>query len=334
MTKQMEMVRRSAVAAVMALAFATAGGCSRTDIDAVNLANEGDQSLKVDLDGAISKYEQATKLDPNNHIIFYKLGIAYEKKEAWDKVASTMSAATRLQPKNATYWFKRGKALRMQAEKGPTSWDEAKEPLEKCIAADPNYDDCYYQLGEVMFQLDDEQRALENWTKAAQHRPQELVYYAPLADLYINLGYLDQATQVLKEGQGIAKPNDKGVFNLHTLMARVHQAKGDTAGVVAELEKAKASDPEGTHPEILFNLGSTYAVMNPPKKQEAQQMLKGFNARACKGTKALVYKAQCEQSQALIQKLGGSLEGMATGSSGSRHRGLPRFPARRGSHES
>ena len=94
MTKQMEMVRRSAVAAVMAaFTLAASAGCSRTDIDAVNLANEGDQSLKVDLDGAISKYEQATKLDPNNHIIFYKLGIAYEKKEAWDKVASTMSAA-------------------------------------------------------------------------------------------------------------------------------------------------------------------------------------------------------------------------------------------------
>jgi tetratricopeptide (TPR) repeat protein len=319
MTKQMELVRpvSRALAARVALAFvlaattvvATVGatGCSRNDIEAINLTTEADQSVKVDLDGAISKYEQATKLDPSNHIIFYKLGVAYERKEAWDKVASTMAAATRLQPKNATYWFKRGKALAMQADKGPTSWDEAKEPLEKCIAADPNYDDCYYQLGEVMFRLDDEQRALENWTKAVQHRPSELVYYAPLADLYINLGYLDQATQVLKEGQNMAKPGDKGVFNLHTLMARVNQAKGDTAGVVSELEKAKASDPEGTHPEILFNLGSTYAVMNPPKKQEAQQMLKAFNTRACKGTKALVYKAQCEQSQALIQKLGGSL---------------------------
>lgn len=300
MTKHMGMVRGIAVSVAL-----SALACSRNDIEAINLTTEGDQSVKVDLDGAISKYEQATKLDPSNHVIFYKLGLAYEKKEAWDKVASTMSAATRLQPKNATYWFKRGKALAAQADKGG-SWDEAKEPLEKCIAADPNYDDCYYQLGEVMFRLDDEQRAIENWTKAIQHRPTELVYYAPLADLYINLGYLDQATQVLKEGQAIAKPTDKGVFNLHTLMARVHQAKGDTGGVVAELEKAKASDPEGTHPEILFNLGSTYAIMNPPKKQEAQQMLKAFNARACKGTKALVYKAQCEQSQALIQKLGGS----------------------------
>jgi hypothetical protein len=36
--------------------------CSRNDVEAANLAQEGDKALKNDLDGAISKYEQATKL--------------------------------------------------------------------------------------------------------------------------------------------------------------------------------------------------------------------------------------------------------------------------------
>lgn len=295
-----------AVLGFAVLSALSLGACSRNDIEAIELANEGDQSLKVDLDGAISKYEQATKIDPTNHLLFYKLGVAYEKKEAWDKVASTMSAAVRLAPKNATYWYKRGHALRMMAEKGPTSWDEAKEPLEKCIANDANYDDCYEDLGDVMLHLDDEQRALENYTKAIQHDPKEVTYYAPLADLYLNLGYVDQAQQVLKEGQGFAQKGQPGSFNVYALMARVYQVKGDVPSMVQSLEAAKAADTDGTHPEILFNLGSTYAVMNPPKKQEAQQMLKGFTARACKGTKAANYKAQCDQSSALLAKLGGA----------------------------
>jgi tetratricopeptide (TPR) repeat protein len=290
---------------VAALAIAAMTACSRNDIEAINTATEGDHMVKVDVDGAISKYEQATKMDPSNVLIFYKLTVAYEKKEEWAKVASTAATAARLAPKNAMFMFKRGKALRMQAEKGPTSWDEAKDPLEKCIQIDPNFDDCYYQLGEVYLQTDDEQRALENWTKAIQHNPKELIFYAPLAELYMNLGYYDQALATVKAGLDFSKPDAPGLVNLYVLQGAVYQAKGDLANASAALEKGKQADTEGAHPEILFNLGSTYAVMSPPKKQEALQMLKAFNTKACKGAKAKNYKPQCEQTATLMTTLGG-----------------------------
>ena len=278
-------------------------GCDRNGVEALNLAQAGDEMVKTDVEGAISQYERATKLDPNNPLLFHKLGAAYEKKEAWDKVAAAMATATRLRPKNATYWFKRGKALAMQAEKGPTPWAEAREPLEKCIAADPNYDDCYFYLAEVNLHLDEEQRALENYTKAIQHDPQELTYYAPLADLYLNLGFADQAAAVLKEGQALAAPGKLGVFGLHERMAAVHQAKGDVNAMVSELEKARRVDAEGQHPEVLFSLGSAYAVQKPPNRQQALQMLKTFQSIGCKGARAQALKPQCEQAQALVADL-------------------------------
>ena len=55
------------LASVFALALLSA--CSRNNIEAVNLANEGDKARAQDVDGAISKYEQATNLDPTNHRI-------------------------------------------------------------------------------------------------------------------------------------------------------------------------------------------------------------------------------------------------------------------------
>ena len=79
-----------------------AAGCSRNNIEAVNLANEGDQAKGSNLDEAISKYEQATKLDPTNHRILWKLVLAYHKKEAWDKVATTCSAALSNRSRTAT----------------------------------------------------------------------------------------------------------------------------------------------------------------------------------------------------------------------------------------
>jgi hypothetical protein len=56
-------------------------------------------------------------------------------------------------------------------------------------------------------------------------------------------------------------------------------------------------------------LGSTYAVLNPPRKTEAIQLLKGFSTRACRGAGATgKYKDQCEASQSLVAKLGGTMQ--------------------------
>ena len=285
-------------------------GCSRNRQEAVLLANEGDKAVKVDVEGAINKYDQATKLDPTSHPIFFKLAMAYRKKEDWDKVASTLSRATQLAPKYANYWFERGYALEQQARKKTVSYEESKEPYLKCIENDPNYADCYEQLGNVYLWTDDEQKALENYNKAIEHDPAEIRYYPQLADLYIRLGYFAEAEQVLKEAKSFAKEGDKYMFGVHNLLASVYQERGNTAEMVTELEAAKAvASPEGSEAVmILWSLGSTYAKLDPPRKQEAIQMLKGFSARACKGAKAQSFKTECESAQTLVAGLGGTMQ--------------------------
>src|SRR5690606_12884374 len=111
-------------------------------------------------DGAISKYEQATNLDPTNHKILGKLANAYKKKEAWDKVAATCAKAEKLAPKHANYFFLHGYALARAADSakggGGTGWADAKGPLEEAIRLDPNIADAYFELAEVHLHLDDE----------------------------------------------------------------------------------------------------------------------------------------------------------------------------------
>jgi tetratricopeptide (TPR) repeat protein len=289
-------------------------GCSRNRQEAVLLANKGDQEVKLNTDAAINDYDQATRLDPTNHQIFFKLGLAYKKKEDWDKVASTMARAAQLAPKNANYWKERGYALEQQAKKKTVQWEEAKDPFQKCIEADPNYAECYEELGHVFLFTDDEQKALENYNKAVEHDPSQIAYFTILADLYIRLGYMKEAESTLKEAKAFVKPDNKeqakAVYNLHVLLAQVYQDRDSIPEMVTELEAAKTSAPtEGPESvQILWNLGSTYATMKPPRTAEAISMLKGFSQRACKGSKASTYKAECEQTQALVTKLGGTLQ--------------------------
>lgn len=284
-------------------------GCSRHRQEAIILSNEADNIVDLAPGDAIAKYEQATQLDPTNHYILYKLAKAYKKKEEWDKVASTLARATEVAPSFANYWFERGFALEQQAEKGTISWDEPLEPYKKCIENDPNKDECYSRLGIAYLYGDKEQEALQNFTKAIEFRPDQIGYYTRLADLYIRLGYDKEAEQVLNAAKSMANPSTpedkKHLYNVHTLLSGIYRDRGEIEKMVKELEAAKAVTQEDAG--LLFNLGMAYSKLNPPKKEQAKQMLVGFDKRACRNKKAMEqYKAQCAQAQATIAVLKGA----------------------------
>ncbi|MBI4701492.1 MAG: tetratricopeptide repeat protein [Deltaproteobacteria bacterium] len=293
------------VGAGLALLVLSGLGCNRNRQQAVKLAQEGDLAVDLDPTSAIAKYEQAVKLDPTNHLVLYRLAKAHKKKEEWDRAASVLARATEIAPTYASYWYERGYALEQQAKKKAISFEECKEPYKKCIEVDPNKDECYDRLANAYLWTDDEQKALTNLTKAVEFRPTRIDYYARLADLYIRLNYLKEAEGVLKAAKSMAKPTDEDLFGVHVLLADVYKDRGAFDEMVTELEAAKTVGGKD-HPEILFNLGSTYAKLNPPRKAEALQMLKGFSARACRSKEATKYKDYCEQSQTLIQQLQGA----------------------------
>jgi tetratricopeptide (TPR) repeat protein len=283
--------------------------CSRDHIEAINLANAGDKAVQVNVEGAIQKYEEASRLDPTNHQIFWKLSKAYQKKEDWDQMASTLARASQVAPTFANYWYYRGFALTQKAAGGnPDSWEEAKAPLQKCIETDPNFAECYHELGAALWWTGDDQGALENYSKAIEHDPTVAYFYPPMGELLVALKFYDEAETILKEGTRIVPPTEKSANNLYgmyVLLSQVYQARNDIGNMVSVLEKANEVAGE-SHPEISFNLGSTYAVMKPPQKEKAIRLLNSFNKRACRGKNAEKYKDQCATSSDLVQKLGGT----------------------------
>lgn len=294
--------------AVLAL---SSSACSRNNIEAVNLANEGDKEKATNIDGAISKYEQAANLDPTNHKILGKLANAYQKKEAWDKVASTCAKAEKIAPKFANYYFQHGYALTQQAAKGPVGWGDAKGPLEEAIKLDPNIADAHFELAEVFLHLDDEASALQSYTKAIMAKPDTLSFYGPLADLYIRLNYIDNAEAVLTQGLSFAKEGDKALFAIHSLLGDIYDRKRDLSKAVSEYEAAKKACGqcnEAGQQIAFFNLGAAYASLSPPRKSEAIAQLQSFQKMICKGAAAQRYADQCTQAQQLATKLGGTLQ--------------------------
>lgn len=307
-------------ASVLAAAFACCAslanaGCSRDAIEAVNLANEGDKAFEMNVEDAISKYDRASKLDPDNNRILFKLAKAYKKKEDWPKVAATCAKAEAADEKNhkkktfASYYFLHGYAIEQQATKGGAAWGDAKQPFETAVQIDPNLSQAYEELGEVQLHSDDEQGAIQKYTKAIETKPDELQFYPPLADLYMRLNFNKEAEQVLREGLSYAKEGDKHLFAVHALLGNVLEMKNDLTGSISEYEAAKkACGACDDHKEAYFLLGSAYAAASPPRKNEAIQQLQSFWKITCKGALAKRYEDQCSQSQEIVKRLGGALQ--------------------------
>ncbi len=329
---------RLAVMGLTLLGAVASSGCNQNKQQAIILANQGDGAVDSNPGDAIQRYEEAVKLDPNNHAILFKLARAYKKKEDWEKAQGALQRAVDKAPTFANYWFELGMAIEQQArkpDKGSAKWSDSIEPYTKCIEKDPNEDRCFAHLAEAYYWTDDEQKALSNYTEAVEKRPVDsdvkpkpsgdaekdkekktekqkclddpaiecaLNHYTRLASLYIQLDYYKEAEAVLNAAKDNGDPKDKRLYNVYTLLAAVYGEQHNPDKVVKALEDARSLRED--EPGLLFNLGMAYAELNPPKKAEALQRLKGFTARACT-KEAAKYKRECEQAQTVIQRLNG-----------------------------
>ena len=273
--------------------------CPRVDPASITLTNEADTLRATNVDGAIERYVEASRLAPSNVLILWKLATAYQKKEAWADVASTLVFATKLAPAHADYFFLMGYAQSKLAR-----WADAKASLEQAAKVDPNYADPHFDLANVLLHLGDDQGALAQYTRAIQLRPDDVSLYAPLVDLYVRLGFLDEAEQTAKEG--LTRGTGAATFALNTLYALVRERKGDSRGAIASYEAAKIAcgTCDGRGQQIAyFNLGAAYATAKPPRKAEGVANLTSFMKMVCRGAAASRYADECEQTQELLRRL-------------------------------
>lgn len=245
---------------------------------------------------------------PGHHEL-WEQAKALEKQEQWAEMAATLARAEGLAPGFATYSYKQGYALVRVAEMATdraarkSSYDQAAKALRRCLATDPAFAECHHFLAEALQATKQMQAALEHYDRAIRADPTVPYFYPPYADALVALTQYDAASRVVSEGVRalpVTERNRPHLYGLHLLAFLVHQARGDRAGMLQAMEAANAVDGD-SHPEMLFNLGSTYATGTPPDPR-GRELLSGFVRRVCRGAAAAKYADQCEIAQALLMK--------------------------------
>jgi tetratricopeptide (TPR) repeat protein len=199
-----------------------------------------------------------------------------------------------------------GTAIARRASDGAGSWTEARDALATAVRLDPNLAAAHFELADVLLHLGDDKGALVHFTKAIESKPDEVGFYKRLADLYLRLGYVEQAERTLQEALSWDKNDEQHRrFELQTLYGEVSLRKADLVGAMSHFEDAKRTCGQcvGLQARIYFDLGRLYANTKPPRKSEAIVHLQSFTKMVCRGAAVARNADACMETQDLLQRV-------------------------------
>ncbi len=159
------------------------------------------QEAKQDLDAAITSYQSAYLLTPEDIDIYINLGSAFYDKEDYENALAIYRNALDLDPQNAKIHCNLGF---LYWGKGDT--DEAIREYELAIAFDKNYDIAYNNLGVIY--LDDlgrVQKALEMFKKSVECNPNYALAHFNLARSIAITGDKIEAAKLYQIAQDVNK---------------------------------------------------------------------------------------------------------------------------------
>ena len=159
------------------------------------------QENSKDLDAAISAYQSAYLLTPDDVDIYINLGSAFYDKEDYSNALTVYRSALELDPTNAKIHCNLGF---LHWGKGDT--DEAIKEYELAIGYDKTYDIAYNNLGVIY--LDDlgrVQKAIELFTKSIEYNPNYALAHFNLARAITIKGDKIEAAKLYQIAQDVNK---------------------------------------------------------------------------------------------------------------------------------
>ena len=139
------------------------------------------------MDDAVTNYQKAIRMKPDNAKTYYNLGIVFYEKKQFDDAITNFQKALRLNPEFADAYSGLGNSFK---EKGLL--DEAVHFYQKALQADPDRAEIYYNLGIVLKEKGLFGEAISAYQKAIQLKPDSL-------DAYNNLGIAFQDNRQIEE---------------------------------------------------------------------------------------------------------------------------------------
>jgi choline-sulfatase len=223
-------------------------------IDLYNLLKQaGTDSVEQRLDDAIQKVTRALAADPEIVEGHAMLGNLYVKAGRPSDAIAAYRRALAIDPEHQGATFSLALAY-----KNTGRADEARAGFERAVALDPRNGKALFQLADVAMRRGDFPQAEATLTKALTLEVDRPPFLVKLGECYIEMKRWDDAERALRAA--LAGRGD--IERAHYDVALVLEARGDTAGALAEYEAELA---RGASYSAAFNLGRLLARTGRPR---------------------------------------------------------------------
>lgn len=210
-----------------------------------------------DYETAITHFEKAFELNPENSEILNQMSKTYVRMDDLENAVSALERMTELEPDNKDIWMRIGE---MHAENEST--DDAQEAFEQALEIDADFVDANEALGSLLYDQGYFDEAIPYLEKASDEKPDSDALQKKLARCYQKAGRLDAAIAKYESVVEKNPENTKAYFNL----AGAYRINEQNNEALAALLKVKELDPENE--SIFLRLGDVYLVMKKFAKAE------------------------------------------------------------------
>jgi WD40 repeat protein len=153
-----------------------------------------DKLNQGNLDGAISDFNQAIQLNPDDGVAYYNRGVTYFEKGDLDRAISDFDRAIQLKPNLAEAYYNRGYIYHENGD-----LDRAISDYDRFIQLRPDYDWVYVNRGIAYYDKGDLDRAISDFDQAIQLNPNQAEAYYHRGIAYAQKGMKENAVADLRK---------------------------------------------------------------------------------------------------------------------------------------
>lgn len=203
---------------------------------------------------AIKHLNKALKKAPDNPLILYNLGFAYQNAKKYDMAINIYKRILKLDPDNVDTLLNLGQVYQAAME-----FEKAQEIYEKAIRINPKSTEIYSNLGLVYFGQGKIKEAIFCYKEAIKINPTTAKAYSNLGSLYSFLNEKEKAAINFKKAIKYEPSN----FKSYNFTGLIYLQQGNIPKAIESFNQALKLNPN--HEGILFNLGNAYKKWNSSK---------------------------------------------------------------------
>ena len=221
--------------------------------DAVSLNISGDRLFdKGDIQGSISEFQLALKLDSSNINVHNSLGVCYGLTGDYQKAKTEFESAIKLEAGAVMPWYNLGFASMLAGDR-----HKALDLFLKANTIDQNVFEVAFQTGRLLMEMGQPESGRKFLEHAAELEPESGAVFRYLGDCYTAIGDIDAAISVYKKA---IKHNPSDAASLSAMGCLFNERQENPEIALMFCQESVRHSPENGL--FRFRLGQLYLKEN------------------------------------------------------------------------